>query len=49
MSRFMPQAHIAINAAEDLKMTPEQRMAIMLDAAQQGLARVCRVIDLKQS
>ncbi len=45
------------DAAEDFNMTPEQRMAILFelreryypDAAQQGLARVCRVIDLEQS
>lgn len=41
---------------EDLRMTPEQRIAIVLslreriypDAAQQGFARICRVTQLQR-
>jgi len=44
------------NASEDMKMTPEQRVNLVLelrnrrhpDAAQQRLARVYRIIKLKQ-
>jgi hypothetical protein len=45
------------DAEEDLLVPPEQRIAILLelqarvypDAAQQGLARVCRVTQLERS
>lgn len=47
----------AADAAEDRSMTPEQRVAMVFelrerlypDAAQQGFARVYRVIELEQS
>ena len=47
----------AADVAEDRGMTPEQRVAMVFelrerlypDAAQQGFARVCRVIELKRS
>ena len=47
----------AADAEEDRNMTPERRVAMVLelrerlypDAAQQGLARVCRVIELNGS
>jgi hypothetical protein len=47
----------AADAAEDCSMTPEQRVAMVFelrerlypDAAQQGFARVYRVIELEQS
>lgn len=45
------------DAQADLRLTPEQRIEIVLklreqmypDASQQGLARVCRVTTLEQS
>jgi hypothetical protein len=47
----------AADAAEDRSMTPEQRVAMVFelrerlypDAAQQGFARVYRVIELERS
>ena len=47
----------AADAEEDRNMTPEHRVAMVLelrerlypDAAQQGFARVCRVTELEQS
>jgi hypothetical protein len=47
----------AADAKEDLDMTPERRVAMVFelrdrlypDAAEQGLARVCRVIELARS
>ena len=47
----------AADAAEDRSMSPEQRVAMVFelrerlypDAAQQGFARVYRVIELEQS
>jgi hypothetical protein len=51
------EAADAADAAEEFDMTPERRIAIVLelreryypDATQQGLARVCRIINLEQS
>ena len=45
------------DAAEDFHMAPEQRLAIVFelreryypDAAQQGFARICRVVDREPS
>jgi hypothetical protein len=47
----------AADADEDRDMTPERRVAMVLelrerlypDAAQQGFARVCRVIELERN
>jgi hypothetical protein len=47
----------AHDAAEDARLTPEQRLQITIDlrdllhpdAAQQGLARVCRITELERS
>ncbi|HWF11596.1 MAG TPA: hypothetical protein VG297_24175 [Bryobacteraceae bacterium] len=47
----------AADAEEDREMTPERRVAMVLelrerlypDAAQQGFARVCRVTELDRS
>ena len=47
----------AADAEEDCGMTPERRVAMVFelrerlypDAAQQGFARVCRVIELERS
>ncbi len=47
----------AANAREDARLTPEQRIAIVIelrnrlhpDAQQQGLARVCRIVELERS
>jgi hypothetical protein len=47
----------AADVEEDLRMTPEERVAIVLelrervypDAAKQGFARVCRVTELGAS
>ena len=46
----------AADIAEDVRMTPEQRISIVLDlqkriypdAAQQGFARVCRITQLQR-
>jgi hypothetical protein len=45
------------DAAEDARLTPEQRIQLVIelrdrrhpDAAQQGLARVCRITEIEQS
>jgi len=47
----------AADAKEDLDMTPERRVAMVFelrdrlypDAAKQGFARICRVIELAKS
>src|SRR5437879_13619166 len=45
------------DAADDARLTPEERIRMVIelrdqrhpDAAQQGLARVCRVVELERS
>ena len=46
----------AADVEEDLRMTPEQRVALVIElrervypnASQQGLERICRITQLKQ-